>query len=209
MKVFEIDISELKPYDKNAKKHPKRQCIECGKYYLINPNYNNQQKERSKTCSLVCLAKFRQKLSVKSRLSKGFVYKILRNCKECNINFAIYKSALKTNASGNFCSRKCYNLYLCNTNRENGRGSRWKQIRKVVISRHSGCVFCGSSKDLEVHHLVPWRITHDNSLDNLVPLCRSHHKKAEYISLDLLKKVENKEVIKYALSNYFFDYARY
>lgn len=36
--------------------------------------------------------------------------KVLRVCKNCGVEFYVYRSALeKSNASGNFCCRKCYN----------------------------------------------------------------------------------------------------
>ena len=35
-----------------------------------------------------------------------------RKCKQCGSDFWVYRSALeKSNTSGNFCSRKCYNEY--------------------------------------------------------------------------------------------------
>ena len=36
---------------------------------------------------------------------------------------------------------------------------------------------------LQVHHAIPWRISHDNSPDNLFPLCGKHHKVVENLFL--------------------------
>jgi hypothetical protein len=110
-----------------------------------------------------------------------------RVCKECGKTFEIYKSALRvgTNASGNFCSRQCYNKWMCKTSRVTGRGSRWKKIRDKAISRHPFCALCGTTHNLQVHHISPFRLTHDNSQENLIPLCTKHHKVVESITHDV------------------------
>ncbi len=46
------------------------------------------------------------------------------------------------------------------------------------------CRICGYSEELQVHHIVPWHLTQDNSRENLVTLCRGCHKKMH----DLLRK---------------------
>ena len=62
----------------------------------------------------------------KQHLDKEKIEK--RKCKECDCEFEILKSKLKSsNTSGNFCSRKCYENYLCDTDRTTGRGSQWKK----------------------------------------------------------------------------------
>jgi hypothetical protein len=38
---------------------------------------------------------------------------------------------------------------------------------------------------LDVHHIVPYRLTHDNSPNNLIPLCKKCHKKAEAVFVEL------------------------
>lgn len=37
------------------------------------------------------------------------------------------------------------------------------------------CQYCGSSKELEYHHLVPIGLGGDNRLSNIIPLCHAHH----------------------------------
>ena len=39
----------------------------------------------------------------------------------------------KTNSSGNFCSRPCYEQYPCRTERTKGRGSRRTAIRREIV----------------------------------------------------------------------------
>lgn len=111
-----------------------------------------------------------------------------RKCKTCKKDFKIFTSALKANASGNFCSRPCYEKFMCKEGRTTGRGSQWKKIRNTHVKRQPFCVMCGTTKNLEVHHIIPFRITHDNSYDNLVTLCSSHHKMVEYQTSGLLNE---------------------
>jgi hypothetical protein len=110
--------------------------------------------------------------------------RIDRQCKQCNKIFSINKSVLKTNASGNFCSRPCYEKFMCNGERTTGRGSQWNKIRKEVLADFPFCAVCGTTKQLQVHHITPFRISHDNSKDNLVPLCVKHHKWIEMMFVD-------------------------
>jgi len=42
----------------------------------------------------------------------------------------------------------------------------------------------GSSR-LEVHHIVPFRLSHDNSENNLIPLCSRCHKKIEFTTVEV------------------------
>lgn len=60
------------------------------------------------------------------------------------------------------------------------RGKGWRSIRTIVIRRDgSKCQICGSKKQLQVHHITPYRYTQDNSLKNLITLCAKCHRKAE------------------------------
>jgi hypothetical protein len=115
--------------------------------------------------------------------------KTIRQCKKCSKEFKAYKTAVfgKTNnTSGNFCSRVCYNDYLCDTERVSGYGSGWKKIREESLKRARFCAICGTFKNIDVHHIMPYRITHDNSQSNLIALCKKHHKLVETQVNDLL-----------------------
>src|SRR5215211_7088796 len=66
----------------------------------------------------------------------------------------------------------------CSAHRGTGaRGStwRWRKLRAAVIARDGGCVVCGATDALEVHHLVPMWQGGADSLDNLEVRCHSHH----------------------------------
>lgn len=56
------------------------------------------------------------------------------------------------------------------------RGWDWNTARAVARARdNERCTRCGATKGLIVHHIIAWELTHDNSLDNLLTLCRSCH----------------------------------
>ena len=113
--------------------------------------------------------------------------RVRRRCKFCGAAFSVLRSAIsgRTNASGNFCSRRCYHKHLCRTERVNGRGSRWKAIRDEAIRRAPFCAICGTLRRLDVHHITPYRLSRDNSQANLIPLCKRHHSVVEGIYRDL------------------------
>jgi len=61
------------------------------------------------------------------------------------------------------------------------RGTEWRSLAKEIRKRDNYmCVDCGSCKNLSVHHIIPYRITKDNSFDNLETLCRSCHAKKDF-----------------------------
>jgi len=110
-----------------------------------------------------------------------------RKCKMCGVVFRRARNVIsgKSNSSGNFCNRSCYERFLCRTDRVSGRGSQWKKSRDEALRRHPYCALCGTMKNLEVHHAIPFRLTRDNSQENLFPLCKKHHKHVETIFLEV------------------------
>jgi len=60
-------------------------------------------------------------------------------------------------------------------------GDDWDKIRYLVYIRDKfTCQNCGiKRKSLDVHHKVPFLLSKDNSIDNLITLCRSCHMKIE------------------------------
>lgn len=168
--------------NKGLRTAPRKKCIGCGKSMLAS--------DKSKYCSLDC------------RRKHIFVKRI---CKHCGKEFKIYKSSIsgKTNAAGNFCSRLCYEDWLCDTERINGRGSRWKKVRAKAVKDTPFCICCGTTERLEGHHIVPYRLTRDNSQSNIAILCKSCHKKIESITLDVLAADSNCKRVRMILSNIF------
>lgn len=53
------------------------------------------------------------------------------------------------------------------------RSPKWQTVRKNHLKNNSRCAACGSTKDLEVHHIVPVHQDKTQELDpsNLITLC--------------------------------------
>jgi len=132
----------------------KRHCETCGKMH-----------RNAKFCSVAC--------------KNASAVREQRCCKYCGSEFSVLASVLRSNASGNFCTRACYEKWLCRTGRTRGRGSQWRKARSETIRKAPFCAMCGTRHNLQVHHIIPFRLTQDNSQGNLVPLCVTHHRMVE------------------------------
>jgi len=189
-------------------------------------------------CNKNCIKAYRETL------------KEARTCKQCGKEFKVLKCTMeKSNSSGNYCCRKCYNEYqktlvgeknkdykritvkcpVCgkelkktpsrlkiyknafcsvkcrgeyqfnytggdkNVNWRGGH-STYRGDFESVKRKHFGgnqfCAICGTTNDINIHHIIPYRLSQDNEVDNLIPLCRSHHKIVESASLPFIESFE-------------------
>jgi hypothetical protein len=96
-----------------------------------------------------------------------------------------------------FCSLKCRNAFhkgryvgAKNVYWKGGashwRGEDWSAVRLLVLKATPGCYVCRKLAR-HVHHIVPYRLSKDNSTENLVVLCPSHHMRIERLTV----KIEN------------------
>lgn len=53
------------------------------------------------------------------------------------------------------------------------RSPKWPNLRKQHLSNNPRCEACGTTKDLDVHHIIPVHLDPDKELDstNLITLC--------------------------------------
>jgi hypothetical protein len=126
-----------------------------------------------------------------------------RTCKYCGTSFSVWKSSIAagTNASGNFCSRACYEKWLCRTDRVTGRGSQWSKSRKEALRRVPFCAVCGTRRGLQVHHLAPFRLNYDNRQSNLITLCVKHHKIVESLTNEIESTGSDPETMTLVMGN--------
>jgi len=99
--------------------------------------------------------------------------------------------------SARFCSRECKVLWYRGENAYNYVGenfrkdaypvdySFWMRKAETIRKRDKVCSHCGKTPEqngraLDVHHKIPFRISHSNLDDNLIALCRMCHKKADH-----------------------------
>lgn len=174
----------------------RRECGTCGKVEMVRKdnsaarcrscsNRENQSfappPPNKRTPCAKCGKPCRHLYTYCSRACRKAAVTVERCCVKCGNSFSIRQSALsgKTNSSGRFCSRPCYEAWLCRTGRVTGRGSQWKRARQEALRRNPFCAICGQLRRLEVHHIIPFRISWDNRQVNLIPLCKKHHKIVE------------------------------
>ena len=64
-------------------------------------------------------------------------------------------------------------------------GDDWDKIRYLVYLRDRfTCQDCGIKGDrLDIHHIIPFLIEYNNSLSNLITLCRGCHMKREKLNV--------------------------
>ena len=114
-------------------------------------------------------------------------------CGACGRTVSTYQSQARKRK---YCSHECYRkhfngAFFSGSNNGNWRGGKalsygpgWKTIKAEIRSRDVVCQGCGKTPEdngraLDVHHLDPFRFSGNNSMDNLVALCRSCHMRAD------------------------------
>lgn len=171
--------------------NPAARCRACAARPALEKGHRTRSADRNRETCRHCGTDFpappssRQRFC--SRACRHAAQSVERTCATCGGSFRIAQSVLsdRTNSSGRFCSRSCYERHLCRTPRVNGRGSRWKTIRRAALGQTPFCACCGKTQHLQVHHIIPFRLTRDNSPTNLIPLCRACHKRVETVFHDV------------------------
>lgn len=141
-----------------------KECLVCKQKFEIRLCHS-----RVKTCSIKCggLIRRGKYLPSKERVEK--------KCINCSKLF----KRLPSNKNI-FCSRECYtNLKTTNVKhpqRQRLQRFAWIKIRREVIKRDKVCTKCFNEGN-EVHHIIPYSISGDDSLENLTLLCKSCHLK--------------------------------
>ena len=108
--------------------------------------------------------------------SKKMKYPIIE--KECPVCKNLFKTQKDRNEKVT-CSHSCSNTFF----RSGENHPNWKEFsnnrRKIYRDKcffyhKEECVICGENKIVEVHHLDENR--NNNNIDNLIPLCPTHHR---------------------------------
>lgn len=171
-----------------------RKCKQCGKEFFV-PKHVLSEKTNSKGnfCCRKCYAEY-QKTLVGEKNNHYTRYKT--KCKNCGKE--VWQIPSNAQAYKNkFCSVKCRSEYLVNyiggdknCNWLGGhtqyRGD-FEHQKLLYFNGDKKCDICESTKRIHIHHIIPYRLTQDNSRENLVPLCAKHHKIIESKTVKLLK----------------------
>ena len=145
-----------------------KMCPVCGKNFEV-PRCH----ERIITCSRECGYAFRKKYTP----SKEYGKRIRIICLNCKKEFERLESKLPHNR---YCSRECYieqrQKFVKYPSNQRFETREWVTNRLIVLKRDNFlCHLCGKTDDLQVHHKVPYSYDANNSLSNLVTLCKSCH----------------------------------
>jgi hypothetical protein len=139
-------------------------CLHCGRAFTTNPS------AAGKYCSKKCADDHRTRYPSVQRI-----------CVYCGDPF-MHKPRPHSNSNGTYCCLKCRNLdyrQIWRGNRIEGRlepRQEWNRIRRDYVRDHNDfCGICGCRGRLEVHHIIAYRVSQDNSSGNLVTLCHRHH----------------------------------
>lgn len=150
-----------------------RTCLSCG---VVEKVLASNTSPRCYSCG-------RQRASaLKSQKAR-----VERTCGYCRSTFTVAQSVLsgRTNSSANYCCRPCYSAFLRGTGKRRNNGAVWKRQADAVRSANPFCAWCGTMSGLQVHHIVPNRLTHDDHPENLIPLCTKHHRWIETITVGI------------------------
>lgn len=91
--------------------------------------------------------------------------KNLRECVVCNKPIKDYKKSKGT------CSHSCSNIHFASIR---NKPENYKNYRTICFYHHDKkCIICGEDNIVEVHHYD--ENNKNNSPENLVPLCPTHH----------------------------------
>lgn len=185
----------------------KSECPVCGELFILKPLKDKMPQTRycSQACAYkgrtlgltkrVITKPYEIKVSQKNR--------IFINCQHCQKQIETIP-ALKDRKK--FCSKECCNLSKITSLKGSNnpswvdgrsyskrfyRGDDWESQRLLAYKRDNfNCQICKekclSRKEvdkershlvIQCHHIISWHLTQDNSLENLITLCVSCHKK--------------------------------
>ena len=116
---------------------------------------------------------------------------VSRICDECDQEFTILPCHVR-NDRARFCSVDCFHTWLPDRHSDGTAvyNGDWFQVKRQALERDDHrCQYCGKTRteigrEPDVHHIEPIRGFDDpqdaHSLDNVVCLCRSCHRYAEF-----------------------------
>lgn len=151
-------------------------CDNCGDEFWRD-EYELGRRDGNTYCTHSCSMEHRKK------------ERVTCECKECGEDFKLLESELNAGEKkGTFCSKSCkYENSRTAGGLKYGKG--WSSTKREVRSRDNyRCQACGITQDqtkevfgerLHVHHVVPFRLSEDNSKSNLISLCGCCHRRLE------------------------------
>lgn len=180
--------------------YEERTCAHCGaafRFYLTYAKGKHAARNPGKHCSRACLFASRQAVLNRTCRECGALFHApptgkVRFCstacadaaekrrwRTCPICASQFRTKLASRQT--YCSPQCARKSMIHTAaHDRCHNPEWRRIRRLVRERDgNACSECGSRHRVSAHHVIPWRVSHDDSLSNLVTLCGSCHAKAD------------------------------
>jgi predicted restriction endonuclease len=117
------------------------------------------------------------KIDISHLTKRKFIYeRINKKCPICGVEFETMKNHKREKMT---CSHSCSNSFFrSGNNNPNWKGEERseyeKEYRRICFEYHKKeCIVCGENKIVAVHHYDENH--NNNSIDNLIPLCPTHH----------------------------------
>lgn len=175
------------------------ECEWCGKRYDVRQN----RAEDSRFCSNKCYGDWRSENIVEQNHPDWKGGDVTKECEWCGDE---YEARRYRADESRFCGQMCYAAWK--SENESGQDSPlWKggknvtdAVRKQLhgenwhlisqrLRRGSDCRMCGTTEELQVHHIVPILAGGLNGDWNLMVLCPSCHSQAEWYSRNFVGRV--------------------
>lgn len=143
-------------------------CIQCGKTFYTPACYSD-----AKFCSITCSAAARW----------GMGRQLTKTCPICRNTYTCMRSHSLATCPSAQCRREHKHRLQLGEKSHLWRGGKsapyhkeWRGQRCLARDRDGDkCMTCGSTDRVQVHHIIPYRYSHNHDLNNLVTLCRSCH----------------------------------
>lgn len=121
------------------------------------------------------------------RINKKKAFRVYKVCPVCGKHFS-YQRAERNKTC---CSRACANTYFrSGENNPNYKGNRYTQL---CFKHHKHeCIICGEANVVAVHHYD--NNHYNDAIENLVPLCPTHHTYMHSKHINLIKDKVDKYV---------------
>jgi hypothetical protein len=99
-----------------------------------------------------------------------------RACRTCGGEF-VWSAKPHSNSAGTYCSIACRDEGYAMAGGYHGHRPRWRGKRNRFFEKNNDfCARCGRRDGrLPVHHVVPYRVSRDDSEGNLLTLCPRCH----------------------------------
>lgn len=160
-----------------------RRKIALAKIGDKNPSKKPEVREKMRLAKLGKMGHWLDKIRPDLRGPKNHI------CLNCGKKFHVKHSRLKKSKIV-CCSLRCISEWRLDHPEQSShwrgggsfyRGVDFRKIRLKIIKKHNCCQVCGKTNcKLDVHHIVPYRYSKDNSVENLILLCKPCHMEMEW-----------------------------